>query len=686
MEVFAGLFSLTCASLFFAKAMKRSSALMPLLAIGISMLFFMVAGIFNFLPVAGYLWYGLCAAGLIWVILKEKKNIFALFSPGLVFFLLASTGFILYFWATQPMLTHWDEFTFWGTAAKVTQNAGELYTTAHSNLIARTYPPGLIVYTYMMQFWGGFTEPGYMAAFAVFYMASFSAASALWEKNRTATAVYLAAFFLLPFFFSLNQPMGQMQWTYIVCMADLPLSVLFGGILCFYYAGGEKNGPLLISLGVLLAALVSIKDMGLALAMVALAVLGLDLIFCEWERFGLWALKKWKGLLAFLVYGLAMIAGSYLFWAWHLAQGAGKNRFDLGSAGVSLGILEMPVLGLKMLFGMDRSEQFSIVLEEMGRAFFQRPISLAGSGAAVLGLILALSAMAWVLSATQRQRRRILVFTLAMALGFAAFYVFNIFTYGLVFKYQEAIELKDYQRYIGPYWTAWMMGTFCLLSRAATNPKATFYRLRIARSASVVSCAFLVLFVCLLGNWKGNFLRLSPSFFGARKSVQQVVEIAKQEGMQNQDVVYIISQGDDGSRFYLFGYEMQATRSLLFFGYYYDLSGKLVLNEADMPQYYGNVAVTLVPYGTENPPLYAMEGNQADLLAFLREQKCTHILIDVPDEYILDEFGPLFSDELAGWDPADPFARGQRYYRIEWKGENEAVFIPALQQQGGGKT
>lgn len=739
--IYAGLLALCGLSLFFSWALRRSSALMPLLAVCASMLFFTVAGVFGLLQAAGYVWYALCAVLLAATVVVNKKNTLGLLTPGLVYFFVGSAALIAVFLLTRPMLTHWDEFTFWGTAAKATGQSHLLYTVAPGNLIARSYPPGLIVYTYMMQFFvpGGFSEPTFIAAFAVLYLACFSAGVAVWGKNRAPALLLFAALFLLPLLFSPNRPAGQMQWAYQLCMADVPMALLFGGALCFYFSGGSKpaadsgnfgglrsgsdrnragvsaagggskpapkaNKPggllggvnetgappasrdarLFLPLGVILAALVCVKDMGLALALIALLVVLCDMVFCARAHLGFFRLRRWTAILAVFACLLAAVAGFYFLWAWHLEAARGIDRFDLGSAGQPLGMVRMVVLGAQMLVGVGRTQQFSQVLGLMGRALFTQPVSLLGPGAAVFALILAVSALAFVLCATRRQRRRVLVFTLAMVFCFAAFYIFNIFTYSLIFKPAEALVLKDYLRYIAPFWMAWLMAALVLLARTAREDKASFYRLRVAQGVSNLVAVALIVCVGLLGNWRANFLRVSPSYYQARLSVQRVMDDALAQGMRPGDVVYIISQGDDGSRFYLFGYEMAATRALVFNGYLTDISGKLVLDEADKPQLVGNVAGTLIPPGSPYPPLYGVEATRSQLTAFLRQEGCTHLLVDVPDDYVIEEFGPLFADGLAGWDPADPLAQGHRYYSIRWDADGGVVLAPAGAGEGGG--
>lgn len=681
--VLLGLLSLAGLSLFLAQLLRRSSALMPLLAVGLAVVYFTLAGCLDVLLPnvqlllwAGYAWYALCALAFVAVLAGQKGRFWRLCTPGFVLFVVGSLLFVLLFMATQPMLTHWDEFTFWGTAAKATSQNHQLYTTARANLIARTYPPGLIVYTYMMQFFGGFTEAGFVACFAVFYLACFTAAGALWGKKTPALLLFMAALVLLPLFFEVNRPAGQMLWSYAACMADVPMATLFGGTLAFYFAGGEKGTRLLAPLGVLLAALVCLKDMGFALALIALFIIGCDLFFCERKRLYFFRLRRWKGFVLFLGYALAAIAGAFLLWKWYLEAAAHVDRFEIGSYGVPLSQLQLLTSGVAMLFGVGRTPQFQQVLGDMLRAFFTKPVSLLGPGVVVLLLILAILVLAFALATSRRRRLRVLVFAASSLVCFVAFYVFNIFTYAMVFRQAEAAILKDYARYMLPFWMGWLMAALVLLSDAANNEKAVFHRLRLARAASGLASVGLVAVVLAFGSWGQNFLHIPQSLFTVRQQLQGVVQQARNEGMQPQDVVYIISQGDDGSRFYMLGYEMEAERALMYNGIKVDIGGYPVLDDAGNTIPNGNVASTFVLPGSEAMPL-DVGATQKELVEFMRLQGCTHLLIDQLDDYILKEFAPLFEDGLAGWESVVPVEGRTRYYQIEWQTDGSCTLLPA---------
>lgn len=64
-------------------------------------------------------------------------------------------------------------------------------------------------------------------------------------------------------------------------------------------------------------------------------------------------------------------------------------------------------------------------------------------------------------------RRRVLAVHLGFAFCFAALYLFHLILYNYNFSDLEGLALKDYDRYLAPYYQAWMLAMLCLLARGA---------------------------------------------------------------------------------------------------------------------------------------------------------------------------------------------------------------------------
>ena len=72
-------------------------------------------------------------------------------SAGLKFFAAASLVIWVLFAVLQPMFVEWDEFTFWGMAAKLLKEKNVLYPADPANLRAVSGLPGLGLVSYFVQ-------------------------------------------------------------------------------------------------------------------------------------------------------------------------------------------------------------------------------------------------------------------------------------------------------------------------------------------------------------------------------------------------------------------------------------------------------------------------------------------------------------------------------------------------------
>lgn len=77
------------------------------------------------------------------------------------------------------------------------------------------------------------------------------------------------------------------------------------------------------------------------------------------------------------------------------------------------------------------------------------------------------AAAAWLAADRSAPRRRVLAAHLGFAFCFAALYLFHLILYNYNFSDLEGLALKDYDRYLAPYYQAWMLAMLCLLARGA---------------------------------------------------------------------------------------------------------------------------------------------------------------------------------------------------------------------------
>ena len=128
MELLLSLVSLAALAGFAVLLARRTSLpapLAPFTALCGVMLFLALGGMVGLLVPAGWLCFALAAAA--WVLafapVGRKNPVSVLAAPGFVAFWVLAAALLVFFAWRQPMYSTWDEFSFWGTAAKIVKRS-----------------------------------------------------------------------------------------------------------------------------------------------------------------------------------------------------------------------------------------------------------------------------------------------------------------------------------------------------------------------------------------------------------------------------------------------------------------------------------------------------------------------------------------------------------------------------------
>ncbi len=182
------------------------------------------------------------AAGIAGMICKKNyadvcKNFL---TPGVVFFLLAAT--ILFYGVCTLNFVCYDEYTYWGLAAKNTFQFNGYIWHFSSLLIAKTwnhYTPGLATIEYLfMRGFGAWCDGIAIWSLGVFLLGTLSIffASFKW-KNWAWLPFCFCAVFVLPLIGSYG-----FNFSYVSIYSDVPLAMLFAFIFLYYACFfNEKN-------------------------------------------------------------------------------------------------------------------------------------------------------------------------------------------------------------------------------------------------------------------------------------------------------------------------------------------------------------------------------------------------------------------------------------------------------------
>lgn len=553
----------------------------------------------------------------------------ALCAPGFALFLGGAAFIWVLFCVQKPMFTQWDEFTAWGLAPKMVVERGAFYVADPVNLKASFTYPATSLITFLFQPFGHWAEWACLAAIDTLALTCLAAAAALPRERWACGVLVFAAGFLLPFFFSAT-PTGSYAAQYVNAMADLPLAMLFGGVFCLYYAvGREKHTFWLTALP--LAVLTLTKDICFAYGLIAAFLIGLDLLFAADEP-----VKKAfpKALLKAGWLAVAVLA-AFLSWGRYTAAvtPTADTAASVGSEGLSYGAVL--VGGVKQLLGIGRTEKFSQIMAAMGSAFFTRRICLLGGGVIAVAAITMVAAAAWLAAGKGPARRRVLAAHLGFAFCFAALYLFHLILYNYNFSDIEGLALKDYDRYLAPYYQAWMLAMLCLLARSA---KEQLGQLALGGAAAVIMAVFCWRGIPAAGFWTG-----ANSLYTLRADVQNRADTMNTV-LNWPDRVLVISQGDDATRWYYYRYELTAQIVNGFGGFYGRLGETQDRWDSDFMNLVESENWTLYDYKAVCVP--------DTLVAYMAEKDCDYILIDRADDYLQREFSPLFEGGLTNDMPA----------------------------------
>ena len=614
---------------------KIHPALLPLPLLAGSALLLYGFGILGALRAGAALVVLLLAAAWVAGLVKLRPAGFAkacrkaLTTPGIALFLGGTAFLWVLFFVQQPMFTQWDEFTAWGLAPKMVVERGAFYVADPVNLKASfTYPATSLV-TFLFQPFGVWSEWACLAALDTLALACVAAATALPRDRWYGGVLVFAAGVLLPYFFRDPTP-GAYATQYVNAMADLPMAMLFGGTLCLYLGTGGRRGVFWLT-ALPLALLTLTKDICFAYGLIAAFVIGLDSL-----ARGKGPFPKRLASAALPAGGLAVVVlAAFLSWSRYTAAvtPTADTAASVGSAGLSYGAVLTG--GIKQLLGIGRDEKFAQIMAAMGDAFFTRRVCLLGGGALAVAAITLVAAAAWLASEKGPARRSVLVMHLGLGFCFGALYLFHLILYYYNFSDVEGLALKDYDRYLTPYYQAWMLAMLCQLARAARG--------KLGRGTLGAAVAAVVAIFCWRGVPAAGFWTGADSLYTLRADVQE------RAGTMNtvldwKDRVLVLSQGDDATRWYYYRYELTAQVVNGFGGFYGRLGETQDRWDSDFMNLVESENWTLYDYKAVCVP--------DTLVAYMAEKDCDYLLIDRADDYLEREFSPLFEGGLTADMPA----------------------------------
>lgn len=627
MELLLSLVSLAALAGFAVLLARHTSLpapLAPFTALCGVMVFLALGGMAGLLVPTGWLCFALAAGA--WVLafapVGRKNPVSVLAAPGFVAFWVLAAALLVFFAWRQPMYSTWDEFSFWGTAAKIVKTSGALYGNAEIGWDwVGSHRPGLIMLGYFFQFFGPYAEWRVLAGYDILLLSIFTTLTAGAPKGAWRRVVPALGFgFLLPFLITLYGNITRTTDLYASSLSDIPLGLTFGGAMAVYCMNKRRA---LWPTALALAALCMEKDTGFAMALVAAGIIGADAFLGALaERAPAPAAGKTLAKAAGLF--VACVA-AFLPWQYYLSAVTTADTSNVGGT-QQMGQAEMVITGCKELLGIGRTEKFSTIMGGMVKNLFTMTTTMVGPFIVVVALTMVLAVAAALFTREKSLRRQAGVFAVLGLGGFAAYYFFIGLTYVYVFRDEVSDGLVGFERYIYPYLLGWLLAAGALALRAMDEE----------RPAGLVQTGFGVLVLGLAGLvWLRVPFTLTvfgcgDTAYAERRQTQAVTEEV-QAVVPADAHIFFVSQGDDGSRWFLYTYE--------FYPWYLDYSGTTGM---------GGGGTFALPGALPEDTLYYHPYTTEELHDCILDSGCTYIFIEQSDDLFAEGYASLFSDELDG--------------------------------------
>ncbi|MEA4911242.1 MAG: hypothetical protein VB092_01335 [Oscillospiraceae bacterium] len=617
MDFFISLAAVLSISLFLTGRFKWNASTAPFFTLATVILFLCDCGLFGLLRPAVYVVYAFALYCLLDTLVLRRaalaETLRAFFQPGPVFFIGASIFFYFALRAKQPVFTYWDEFSFWGIAAKTIFENNTLYTLCESSMINVSYPPGLPVAGYFFQFLSGsFCEWKHYLAYDVLHMAAMTLLfSRIRWKNIIAALV--TAFFSLASIYLFYISSEGMVF-YCTSYSDWIVGILFAAVLLCWFSDESRGFPRYLTTMAAVMLLPYIKDIGLALGLIAAVIVSFDMLVSQnYPSEGFLRCEKKPVRVVYALLLFAALAISYFSWTTH---------FDLTQ---NISRIEIPYQYSFVEIITGKDPYFINIMKRMLDALDYMQLVSFGPMKDMIIVFFAIPIVGGLLTWDRKKFFRLCALSIELLCAFALYYVFQAYLYTAIFHHYDTYELTSYNRYISSYAIGWMYAAFGVLLMELASPR--FKKLSLAPGVALCSLLLASHFY-FTSVHPDQYVFTSPKIDISSGGVRQLLKDNAADFiryMSPQDRIYFVCQESNGGEWFVFNYEFQPAYTVKTYG-----SGYFVPTDtadADMPD-------------------YGMRADRAGFSQYLIDEGVDYIYVLKIDDYFEQEFGGMFSDAL----------------------------------------
>ena len=550
-------------------------------------------------------------------------------SPSIVFFIISSVVIYIVCFIKQPAFRQWDEFSFWGIAAKVIWSCRELYTTAGTSMITSAYLPGLPLFGAFFQYFsaGSFTEYKVYIAYDVLMIASLITifGDTRWKDwlKTAVTSVFCICFMGL--FSSCYGMMNPMFSAY----SDTVIGLVFGGIILTWFMYRDKDLSTWLATCLGLALLTCLKDIGLALDFIIAGTISLDMVIGNDfpHRFG-----KKKFSVINLIYCAAMFIIPVVVYVSWLKYFTAVTNIVSSEIPYPYSFIDIVIRG--------KDPRFFMFVDYLKTALDEQLVNF-GSIKFMSFVFVAYPIVAICLLKDKKLIVRTSAASICMFFGFVVYNIFFLYLYTAVFHYDI---LVNYQRYMSSYVIGWGLTISGLAAIDYSTPRSDFLK-------KLLLCSYMILISVCAVFFRAP-LETDVSISDTRLQYQHWYSKYCSD-MTVDDRMFLVCQDSDGGEWMVINYDF--------------------LPVYTVPTY---VTGNLIRPGSEHHTIYDVEATSDDIVNYLKEEAVDYVIVLRSNEYFLEEFGKLFSDDLGCY-----YDGSCNFYKVDYNDAGSIILTPVISSQ-----
>lgn len=571
-------------SIFYSIKFKKNIGNMFILTILSIIVILYLFGLFNLLSAGVYLIeimsIGILIYECIYFYKNKNKVLPTIVNKENIIFTLMFIGLSVIH--SGRMISTWDEFSHWGDVVKAMFTINDFSTSSKSMSQFQSYPPAMSLFQYFfMKIGNNYIESNLYIAYQLFFV---SLIMPFISKSKKVfdSIIILIAMLLVPIIVNSS--------FYTTIYIDSILGLLFGYLLSTIMLNSyDKHQVLTISLS--LFTLVLLKDVGMFLAIIALMMIIVDLIFVKKKiTFKNNFFSKNKKYIVIIVTGIVAVLLAKLSW---------NLDIKINDAYVSFGN-KITVKEILNFLTFNNLGYRGVVISNFLKNLYTQNIvtSVVNLNTITMSLITAI-----ILILVLSKQKNNSYYTGCIFGGLIIYIIGLAFIYCFKFSEYEAIRLASYSRYIAIYLSAIL---FVIIALVTYHYKPSL----------------VLLLVMLLFIPYGSLYTLINSI-NESKTIREPYESAVKELsniIDENDKVYIISQNTTGFDYWVLKYSLRP-------------------NEINKP----NTWSIGEKYGAED--IWTAEYTKEEWMELLIKDNYDYVYIYKCDDQFIKQYSELFIDD-----------------------------------------